>query len=148
MQTYAPITLNDGWCYFFSDNARASFNTVDLNSLPWIPLPKLSDWMITSTVHFGADWFWRSISLDMSDPLTTVHLKMDKVPDSVAVYINGTEVTGVHGRRGISADVTPYLHSGTNNIVIKLVCNRCSNGGRFVNVHLQPSRNDNVVYAY
>lgn len=148
MQTYAPIALNDGWSYFFSDNARASFNSVNLNSLPWIPLPKLSDWMITSTVYFGADWFWRTVSLDMSDSQTHVSLKMDKVPDSVAVYINGTEVVASTGRRNFSADVTSYLVSGTNDIVLKLICHRGSNGGRFVNVHLQPSRNNNIAYAY
>lgn len=148
MQIHTPIALNDGWCYFFSDNARASFNKVNLNSLPWIPLPKLSDWMITSTVYFGADWFWREVSVDLSDSNTIMHLKMDKVPDCVSVFINGVQVATTSGRRSFSTDVTSYLVSGTNDIVMKLMCDRGSNGGRFVNVHLQPSHNDNVAFAH
>ncbi len=145
MQKVNSITLNDGWSYFFTDNARASFNNVDLNALPWIPLPKLSDWMITASVHFGADWFRRTLVVDAQVMSSETLLKIDKVPDKVTVFFNGYNVGIAKGRHSFTADISTILQTGANELVLKLVCDHCTNGGRFDNVHLQST--DHAAFA-
>lgn len=138
MQNLDPITLNDSWHYYYSDNATAMYDVVELDHLPAIPLPKLSDWMISSSVQYGADWFWRTVDLTRWDNATQLFLKIDKVPEAVSIFVNGCEIGIVEAKRAFTADVTPFITKGRNQIVLKVAGTHCANGGRFVNIHLQP----------
>lgn len=149
MNILNPINLNDRWHYFFADTANINFKTVQDDPARWIPLEKLSDWLITSSVQFGTDWFWRTIELPLAGDLTKYVLQIDKVPDNVQVYINGRSIGGAEAKRIFSRDITAFVKSGVNHIIFKLTCSSCiSSGGRFGNVSLSSVSKDQVARVH
>lgn len=139
MNAKTPINLNDSWHYLFADEANIDLRTIQRESLIWVPLTALSDWLITSSVENGTDWFWRTININraITQDQTRFVLKIHKVPDDVLVYVNGKPIGKVQGLHAFKADITPHIKSGNNDIIFKLTSSRFSNGGgRFGDISL------------
>ena len=148
MQTLSPILLNEGWNYFFSDHTGVRYDHIDPQTLPWIPLHRLSDWMLSSSAHRGADWFWRVLTLETHSASDRMILKIDRVPEHVHVYVNGSQVGTARCNRAFAIDVAPYLVRGDNDILLQLVNARRSNGGRFHDILLQPEFGGIIARAH
>lgn len=98
----------------------------------------LDDWAVCSSSRFGADWFRREVVVDEINDYLDYVLVISKVPESVALYVNGQHVGNVKGNKGFCENVTPFLNDGENLIAMKLTCSLRQGGGVFGDIHLQP----------
>ena len=135
---YPAISLNSvEWRYLLAQHANTDYSAVTLDDSQWIPLARLSDWVVASSAQPGADWFRCAVRLEATERCVSYQLKLDTVPESVEIYVNGQHVGSAAARRGFCADVTPLVRLGSNIIAMRLTCSG-GDGGTFGSVSLQP----------
>ncbi|MDX1994117.1 MAG: hypothetical protein SF029_17150 [bacterium] len=134
-----PILLDDNWYYFYSDNAKANYVAPDLDDSAWIPLPKLSDWAVSSSVQSGVDWFRRSVPLEPTDACVTYSLQIENVPEATEIFVNGKRVGAAQARKPFNMDVTEFVALGRNLISLRLTTQSTQGGGAFGRVRLLPT---------
>lgn len=137
MTTQSTISLNEDWLYFFATNTGKK-NALPQTKVNWIPLPHLGDWVVTSSIQSGADWFRRKIDVIRPNHPMQYMMKFDYVPESVMLFINGNYVTNLVRNRKANVDVTEHIQEGENTITMKVVCDSNDGGGMFGDVSLQP----------
>ncbi|MFW5708594.1 MAG: sugar-binding domain-containing protein [Chloroflexota bacterium] len=140
MDHQPPIHLNENWLYLFVENQRSNFSALDLDESMWIPLPLLSDWAVSSSVQSGADWFRRTFKLDDVNRQMNYRLIIDKVPETVRVFVNGELAGEAGGGQAFESDVSRVLREGTNVIAVQLICTSDRGGGVFGEVHIRSLR--------
>ena len=138
MNAHLIMPLDDNWAYFFADNRRADYSDANLDVSGWIPLPRLSDWAVTSSDQDGADWFRRVVELGGTDFCANYILRIDTVPKTVSVYVNGKPIGHVQGGQSFQCDITNDVALGRNVIAMQLLCLSNTFGGSFGKIYLQP----------
>ncbi|MBC7872271.1 MAG: hypothetical protein H7Y09_15610 [Chitinophagaceae bacterium] len=134
---FKPILLDQTWCYFYSSNTKADYSAADLDASPWIPLPYLSDWTMSSSVQSGADWFRREFNLEPTEGCINYLLQIDNAPESTVIYVNGKLVGTIEAHKSFADDVTDAVALGTNIISMKLTAQTNTGGGAFGQIRLQ-----------
>lgn len=72
--------------------------------------------------YAGAAWYWRTVSLPALDAGHVALLRFNAVDYRAEVYVNGQKA-GTHngGYLPFEFDVTPMLHSGPNQVAVRVV---------------------------
>jgi hypothetical protein len=138
MNALAATPLDNNWVYFFAENRREDYSQIDLDVSGWVPLEQLSDWAVTSSGQSGADWFRRDVTLEATGSCANYLLHIDRVPQDIHVYVNGTHVGEAEGGQPFHCDVTEYVAMGRNVVAMQLVCVFDACGGGFGKIYLQP----------
>lgn len=141
------LNLNTGWSYLFADIPQHDIQGIETDSALWIPLGELSDWLITSSVEFGRDWFLHTLDFAPDDQRRYV-LHIARVPDEVEVYLNRRLIAQIHSGGAFSADITKQLRPQGNELILKLTCSPCHRGGgRFGDISINAITNS-PAHAY
>lgn len=138
MTNQLEINLGTDWLYHFTTNTSADFSKTEIKETGWIPLPQLSDWSVSKTGQGGTDWFRRRIVLQPTDGCVRYFLRIERVPESVVVYVNGTKVDAAGGGdpKPFYKDITDYVALGTNILALRLSYSSDKSGGSFGKVTL------------
>ncbi len=135
MDTLTPISLNEDWRYYFSEQASADYSALVINDSKWIPLLRLEDWAVGAG-QSGADWFRRTVVLEPTEACVNYLLRLENVPDPLTVFVNGNKIGTLTGRSSYSFDVTHSVYIGENVIALRL--GSVTGNGGFGAVHLIP----------
>jgi hypothetical protein len=130
------ILLNTDWLYLFSENGPSRLDAIETDLTAWIPLARLQDWVVTASVQSGADWFRREFVLEEKNHPVQYLLQIDRVPESVSIFVNGTDAGYIHEGEGCSKDVSRLLAPGRNVLALQLFCETGQGGGGFGDVAL------------
>lgn len=136
MDTLAPISLNDDWRYHFAEKSTADYSALVVNEARWIPLSRLGDWAVGAG-QGGADWFRKTITLEPTEACVNYLLRMENVPETVTVFVNGHKIGSVTDSKYHAFDVTHAVYIGENVIALRLTC-ATGGGGGFGGVYLVP----------
>jgi hypothetical protein len=138
MMTISAISLDTNWSYLFAGNVRSDYSGADVDDRQWIPLPGITDWVVTKSAQTGADWFRRRVTLTPTEHCVRYIMHIEKVPERVDVYVNGYLVGTVEGKRSAKFDVTDHVFLGENILAIKLTKTSAKYSGFFGRIVLQP----------
>jgi hypothetical protein len=138
MANQMEINLGTDWLYLFTANTGADYSKLDTKNTAWIPLPQLSDWSVTKTGQSGTDWFRRHIELEPTEDCVRYFLRIERVPEQVVIYLNGTRVDSLSAseNRPLHTDVTDFVALGENILALKLTYSSDKSGGAFGRVTL------------
>ena len=139
MMTHDEINLTHDWLYNFTNNTGADYSKLDQAETTWIPLPELSDWSVTNSVQAGADWFRKHFTLDATEGCVRYWLIVERVPEHIALFINGVSVGKVEANsaKAPRVDVTEHVALGQNVLAMKLTSTTEKSGGRFGRIYLK-----------
>lgn len=137
MKTLTKIELNTEWGYLFAEDSLSNYSIAKTDSLFWIPLPDLRDWAVGITAQGGADWFRRTLYMDVATQISYV-LHIENVPEFITVYVNGHNIGQADGKRALVKDISAHLITGQNIVAIKVLPHSRRSGGVFGAVYLQP----------
>lgn len=112
--------FNNGWEFAKSG---LDFDIIDLNSLTFEPVDIPHDWLIYNTLDLyenSIGWYRKRFSVNNKSDQTLLYF--DGVYMDSTLYVNG-QFAGEwkYGYSSFEHDITPFLHEGMNEIILKVV---------------------------
>lgn len=120
------VLLDTGWTYLA--NATPSVRDVQRNSTAtWTPVTLPHTWNVWDSVdpvpgyRRDAGWYRRTLARPARTDGRRTILAFEAANTVADVYVNGTRAGGhVGGYIGFRVDVTPFLHAGANDVLVRV----------------------------